>query len=712
VHDDNENTLQLGNISARIEQVSAEMDGYREPLDDKRPGLRARTVQHVARDLLLARQPPSGTVPSAPRVDIGEMLGRRGRAIFLVGAGCSASAGIPLAAQVAQECVKILARRYSPPKGEIKEYGSATDGLINLIGKGMIPRRYNSSATEPDWVGLYTYLFAEHLKSPNHQREVISSVIGERQFSLNWAHACLGHLVQQRYVHTVLTTNFDQLVLQGIIRTGILPVVADGLESLTRISPSPANPQVVHLHGSMHTYDLRNSPAALSETGDDRKFQTMMMSLLQHATVLIVVGYAGGEEGIMKLLQYAAENLPRMVIYWVAYEQDYIQLSLTAKNLLETGENKFFVLGQDADQFFQRLMSELGEGQPNWVVDPINVLIQQGEGLKFGNDREIGDLVADYNRRVNHALANKYAGDANLVPALQARYEGDFAGAVDKLEPIRASSQRIQRLYARSLQDLFDNQPDGDNNDAKIEAAVIEFRNLAAADENPLRLADQIALIEALFDVHERKATKPLSDEDKARLAEVLTVIQAARKGAMTSEETDIALLDFYEARALQERSEELEGEVAQKVIDAYRRAANALEPAGGQKALEAKDGLAQALVSFAEARIDKEAGVIPEVIVRDLYQGIEIHNQLVEYFWHNYATLSFPGALENLAYDYAVLAKAFARGPTERVRLDPLREAEKALSRASSAYQLAGETDRASDAIKRLEELRQRLRT
>src|SRR3546814_1137383 len=48
-----------------------------------------------------------------------------------------------------------------------------------------------------------------------------------------------------------------------------------------------------------------------------------MMSLLKHATVLVVVGYAGGEEGVMNLLQYAARTIPRMVVYWVAYEKSY-----------------------------------------------------------------------------------------------------------------------------------------------------------------------------------------------------------------------------------------------------------------------------------------------------------------------------------------------------------------------------------------------------
>src|SRR4051812_35504632 len=70
--------------------------------DEKRPGLRSRIVEQLARDLLLARDkpPPEPEPPTDPEtpveaeepVDIGEIQGRRGRAIFFLGAGCSRSA--------------------------------------------------------------------------------------------------------------------------------------------------------------------------------------------------------------------------------------------------------------------------------------------------------------------------------------------------------------------------------------------------------------------------------------------------------------------------------------------------------------------------------------------------------------------------------------------------------------------------------------------
>ena len=212
-----------------------------------------KNVTNLANDLTLARDDTEGTNQG------------RGRAIFLVGAGCSVTAGIPAAPGVAKHCALKLARIYS--SGEFA--GVDPDAALEWLQKSNRVELATDLTPKEDgshWSALYSYFFEFHLKSPNQQREVINEIIDNARDGLNWAHACLGELVERRYVHTILTTNFDQLVLQGIIRTGILPVTADGLEALNRITGRPKRPQVVHLHGSMHTYNLRNSRAALSET--------------------------------------------------------------------------------------------------------------------------------------------------------------------------------------------------------------------------------------------------------------------------------------------------------------------------------------------------------------------------------------------------------------------------------------------------------------
>jgi hypothetical protein len=685
--------------------------------DDKRPGLRSRIVEQLARDLLLARdkpppepEPPTDSempIETKESVDIGEIQGRRGRAIFLLGAGCSRSAGIPLAAEVAERCARILALRYAPPRKEAPIYPDSKTALAALVERKVVPQHYLLSSGDGDWGPLYNYFFAEHLKSPNQQREVISAVIGDREFDLNWAHACLGALVQRRYVHTVLTTNFDQLALQGIVRAGITPVVADGLESLTRISPSPVRPQIVHLHGSMHTYDLRNSPTALNETGDDSNFKTMMMSLLKQSTILVIVGYAGGEEGVMRLIQHAAENIPRMVIYWVAYERSYAGLSPRARMLLETGENKFFIPDKDADRFFQRLMRELGEGQPEWVVDPIQALVSQGKRMRSNDDPEIKALINDYRRRTENARKTREkGGDDILVGALQARCEGDFNTAVRMLKPIHTKSRRHHKLYALSLQNAYDLDPDA--NAEMIDTAVVEFRRLSSTARGDNRFDDLVSLVEALFD----KLDAP-EDDDTPRnvlLAEIGTGIRLLRKRMPDLAPGKRALLDFYEARALQEQGVGAEGGPPDRsVIEAYRRSVADVS-ALGDKGGEARDGLAQALVTHCDALLqrgepDKEAR---RQCRNDLNEAISIHHELVERAWYNEPASNFAGALENLASDYEVLARLKQRGSYATA---PLREAATALERAVAAYRAGDLKDRAVAAEQRLGALRLRMR-
>lgn len=658
---------------------------------------------------MLARDdPPLDDGEAARRLDVGEMTGRRGRAIFLLGAGCSVSAKIPLAANVSQRCVCVLARRYNlTPVDAHDDPNAALQALVNAE---MVPERFVLPSRQGDWSGLYTYLFAEHLKSPNQQREIISRVIGDREFEINWAHACLGTLVQRRYVHTVLTTNFDQLALQGIIRTGITPVVSDGLESLTRISPSPARPQVVHLHGSMHTYDLRNSPAALTETGDDRNFQTMMMGLLKQATVLVVVGYAGGEEGVMNLLQYAAQTIPRMVVYWVAYEKSYCDLSPGARTLLETGENKFFIPDQDADGFFQALTRELGEGQPGWVADPILALAEQAERLRGNGDLEIADLIGEYQKRVSHAVDTRQNVDGSLVAARQQRAKGNFKAAIDLLLPIKDSETTTRMLYAQSLQDAFDENPD--ENAGLIDQAITEFEHLHRFAPPQQRVRHAESLIEALFD-----RVDTLADSDPkfvAGLDEILKVIASARKRLVRNDRTAKALLLFYEARALQEKrsftDEPDRGPPTREAIEKYQQALKIPE-ALGDKVAEARDGLAQALVTYTDEMLT--ANPVPSDGLRrrmrhDIGEAVQIHRDLVEHAWHNQPNSDLAGMLENLASDFEILAKLKKKGPFKET---PLLEAVRAMERVVAAYQAERDSDGISEAQARLEDLRQKMR-
>jgi hypothetical protein len=71
------------------------------PLRSPRP----REISHLVQDLQRARAQDQSLRDQASQSE-------QGRAMFLIGAGCSASAGIPLASEVAKEAVVGLAKTY------------------------------------------------------------------------------------------------------------------------------------------------------------------------------------------------------------------------------------------------------------------------------------------------------------------------------------------------------------------------------------------------------------------------------------------------------------------------------------------------------------------------------------------------------------------------------------------------------------------------
>jgi len=181
-----------------------------------------------------------------------------GRTIFFIGAGCSKSAGIPLVLEMAQQLLIRLAKAKRAPPDALKSADDAYHWLSPNRGIpdcriGDAPKDGSADTREIDWSRVYDVLFADHYKTPDHAREIFSDFVDQAEGRVNWAHLCLGELVKQKLVSTVITTNFDQLALAGLVRAGVLPVVCDGIESLTRIRGAPLQ---IELHGSRHTYRL------------------------------------------------------------------------------------------------------------------------------------------------------------------------------------------------------------------------------------------------------------------------------------------------------------------------------------------------------------------------------------------------------------------------------------------------------------------------
>jgi hypothetical protein len=531
-----------------------------------------------------------------------------------------------MAAGVAQYCAQHLAERYSSGK----VFPSADDAVDWLVAEGKIPHDHvaTHAATERRWGELYSYFFEEHLRSANQQRDIINQAISQGR-GLNWAHACLGELVKRRFVHTVLTTNFDQLVLQGIIKTGIIPVVADNMASLDRVTSTPLWPQVIHLHGSMHTYNLRNSKNALEETQEDPGFARVVTNLMRGSDLLVVVGYGGGEEGIMEVLCESARQDPQMVVYWVAYGGGYDSLSPRAQKLVSRGENKFIIqTSGGADEFFWSLMEALKVGPPEWIRDPIGAMsAAAGELLNVETNEVISVLVGDYRRQIDHAVAERVQSGPR-EKAAQLRAAGDFTGSNDALAGADLSHDRVAlRIHALNMHSLFERDPD---DESSLRQAIKEFEQLAATSEGEEKFKNLLSLADSYYDLAEVERRSSEQDEYNARDKEeaaFAAVVRLTTDGQSTFTRDlhpkEWARLELFKAQALHFPGERKGRENAAKLqnsIASYRGAIEIYDKYRDPKAEEARAGLAGALevlgsIEKDEAKIREALGLHAELV-------------------------------------------------------------------------------------------------
>ena len=371
-------------------------------------------------------------------------------AVFLVGAGCSQSAGIPLAGEIAQERMCELAGLLSNGKHAFTSPVRARNWLI----------RENHLSAGRSWSEYYTELFDQYYISDVKQRQIVQKAIAAGKGAINWAHICIGELVDKHFVHTVLTTNFDQLVLRGIILTGRIPVVADGAEAINRISTRPTTPQVVHLHGSVYTYSPVNSRSALKAVGDDPSLRGILYGILHDSPLLVVVGYAGGEDGIVDNIRAASGVFPNLVIYWVMYGNNISSLSDDVQEIL-TGPNRFYIPGQDADLFFADVMRML-ELRPEWMGDPLSPMVARFRAIKHQGDPGMALALEGYARRVKELRDCPVPTPDDNVRIQNAAMEnlaGQDDAVIRGIAPVLGESNHdAARLLALSFRRLGDAQ--------------------------------------------------------------------------------------------------------------------------------------------------------------------------------------------------------------------------------------------------------------
>jgi hypothetical protein len=406
--------------------------------------------------------------------------------IFFIGAGCSVSAGVPAGESIAKDRTLYLARHYlrtdfkdpaeaynamlrakhfQPPAADPASPASSASSTAPVAPRAVT----DVAVTDINWGHVYDQIFDNHIRAAPEIRDYFASICDQRLIKLNWSHLCLGELVRHRDISTIITTNFDQLTLRGLVQGGIVPSVSDGLESLNRVDSSLRFPQLIELHGSRHTYMLRNSKADVAAVKSSATAANMLSTLFGNSRLFVVVGYAGRETGVMDLLVAAGRQYTDHEIVWVARDENPDRLGPNPRDFLKTSRHGRLIVGKDSDEFFLELCRALSVGAPRALSEPLGALDELIANLATHPNQDIAREI-ERARKGLHFLKETYGRflseqsevEKTLRHAQELVLAGNYQAQYDLLDPVadRLNEPRLWEMLGDAAYHLGENHPE------------------------------------------------------------------------------------------------------------------------------------------------------------------------------------------------------------------------------------------------------------
>ncbi|MEQ1696495.1 MAG: hypothetical protein ABL901_11705 [Hyphomicrobiaceae bacterium] len=290
-------------------------------------------------------------------------------ATFLIGAGLSVTAGIPLAPALVIHA--------------IKTFPNLCQGIA------------------PNQPGAYGAMMSK--LTPKQRRAMLKPHIDKAK--LNWGHIALASLMAERYVGRVMSVNFDPVLARACGLLGLYPAIYDFGAAPASNVKDLAEPAIIHLHGQSSGFVQLN--AGGDTAAHVSKLKPVITASIQNR-LLVVIGYSGHSDGVVDALSSAYDDHTRL--YWVDIAETPSQ---TVSDFLTGKPYAHFVGGADADRFLLDLVQEVARRKEmNWTPkvfhDPIGHLL---DGMRPVADfpvtsKDTDDILKSW--RENMALMKTY----------------------------------------------------------------------------------------------------------------------------------------------------------------------------------------------------------------------------------------------------------------------------------------------------------------
>jgi tetratricopeptide (TPR) repeat protein len=366
---------------------------------------------------------------------------KKGGVSILTGAGCSLSAGIPLAATLVEEINKRHSHaisRHIKDEARRGDYGACM---------GALPIKERKAILEPYLQGA----------------------------RINWAHIALAALMRAGHVRRVLTFNFDSVLARACGLLGVYPATYDFGVSPSERPDYLAEPCIVHLHGQGYGPVMMNTEKETTEHA--RKIQPLFKDTLEEGP-LLVIGYSGEADQVFPVLKETYAN--KESLYWLGYS-DEPKPHLRA--LLDDHSGCCYFGGADADGVLIALARRLDCFPPQVFADPAAHLLSEIEAVAaFPLDKtsEKIDLLENTKvrlaehgprLRLTQGTTSAFQGDAEAI--LAATDEGG-AGAEDG-EGSASPELLAWAHFSKGTDLLLSGQEMGDSESLKL--AIVELKS-------------------------------------------------------------------------------------------------------------------------------------------------------------------------------------------------------------------------------------------
>lgn len=245
---------------------------------------------------------------------------RSGQLAWLLGAGTSASAGIPTGwDMIADFKARLFCAQIGVPRAEVDPTDPIWEERIAAYfdgAHGLPP------AGDPD---EYAAAFEAVFPEARDRRAYIEAAT--RQGSPSYGHRVIAALITAGLIRCIFTTNFDPLVEQTTVlsnalvppgeRAHLTVSALDSAERAARCIREDAWPLLVKLHGDYQSERLKNTTLEL-QTQDEVLRKTLIDASGRFG--LVVAGYSGRDHSIMDALDEAVSAPAAFVagLYWVA----------------------------------------------------------------------------------------------------------------------------------------------------------------------------------------------------------------------------------------------------------------------------------------------------------------------------------------------------------------------------------------------------------